>query len=366
MYLHVPLTNRMRSSESVARSIIKHRLVPKVRLFSVRQHNRARGSIKSLAAITSVLLTLFSGHATAQPWPSKPITMISPYPAGGGVDTVTRLIADRLAPALNTTIPVENRPGAGATIGAAQLARSAPDGYTLMVGSIVDYAVAPHAHPALSFEMQRDLLPVVQLGFGLVGLVVNAEVPAKDLKELIALVKAKPGALSYASSGVGGQVHLNMELFKQMSGIDVVHVPYRGTTQFMPDLLSGRVAMSLDSMPAHIANIRAGKTRALAVGSATRSSTLPDVPTFIEMGLTEYEAATNYTLFAPTNTPNDIVKRLNSEVNIILKRPDVIEKLGAIGITVIGGTTASAQARIPVEIEKWNRVIKAGNLVLTQ
>ncbi len=335
-------------------------------MLTAHQNRIAATSLKSLSAATCLLLTLFSGYVAAQAWPNKPITMISPYPAGGGVDTVTRLIAERLAPALNSTITVENRPGAGATIGAAQLARSAPDGYTLMVGSIVDYAIAPHAHPALSFEMKRDLLPIVQIGFGLVGLVVNAEVPAKDLKELIALVKAQPGALSYASSGVGGQVHLNMELFKQMSGTDIVHVPYRGTTQFMPDLLSGRVAMSLDSLPAHLSNIRAGKTRALAVGSAARTSTLPDVPTFIEAGLAGYEAATNYTLFAPTNTPTEIVARLNLEVNIILKRPDVIEKLGAIGMTVIGGSTASAQARIPVEIEKWTKVIKAGNLILTQ
>ena len=335
-------------------------------MLTAHQNRIAATSLKSLSAATCLVLTLFSGYVAAQAWPNKPITMISPYPAGGGVDTVTRLIAERLAPALNSTITVENRPGAGATIGAAQLARSAPDGYTLMVGSIVDYALAPHAHPALSFEMKRDLLPIVQIGFGLVGLVVNAEVPAKDLKELIALVKAQPGALSYASSGVGGQVHLNMELFKQMSGTDIVHVPYRGTTQFMPDLLSGRVAMSLDSLPAHLSNIRAGKTRALAVGSAARTSTLPDVPTFIEAGLAGYEAATNYTLFAPTNTPTEIVARLNLEVNIILKRPDVIEKLGAIGMTVIGGSTASAQARIPVEIEKWTKVIKAGNLILTQ
>ena len=335
-------------------------------MLTAHQNRIAATSLKSLSAATCLLLTLFSGYVAAQAWPNKPITMISPYPAGGGVDTVTRLIAERLAPALNSTITVENRPGAGATIGAAQLARSAPDGYTLMVGSIVDYAIAPHAHPALSFEMKRDLLPIVQIGFGLVGLVVNIEVPAKDLKELIALVKAQPGALSYASSGVGGQVHLNMELFKQMSGTDIVHVPYRGTTQFMPDLLSGRVAMSLDSLPAHLSNIRAGKTRALAVGSAARTSTLPDVPTFIEAGLAGYEAATNYTLFAPTNTPTEIVARLNLEVNIILKRPDVIEKLGAIGMTVIGGSTASAQARIPVEIEKWTKVIKAGNLILTQ
>ena len=335
-------------------------------MFTCPPHPIPAYCAKAFRFVAYAALSLFTSLAYAQAWPSKPITMISPYPAGGGVDTVARIIAERLAPALNSTITVENRPGAGATIGAAQLARSAPDGYTLMVGSIVDYAIAPHAHPALSFEMKRDLLPIVQIGFGLVGLVVNLDVPAKDLKELIALLKAQPGALSYASSGVGGQVHLNMELFKQMSGVDIVHVPYRGTTQFMPDLLSGRVAMSLDSLPAHLSNIRAGKTRALAVGSATRTSTLPDVPTFIEAGLAGYEAATNYTLFAPTNTPTEIVARLNLEVNIILKRPDVIEKFGAIGMTVIGGSTASAQARIPVEIEKWNKVIKGGNLVLAQ
>jgi tripartite-type tricarboxylate transporter receptor subunit TctC len=342
-----------------------HQQKPLCKKMTSSQYFLSRNKPLGLGFIVSLLMMFFSCPNWAQPWPSKSIIMISPYPAGGGVDTVTRLIADRLAPVLGSTITVENRPGAGATIGAAQLARSAPDGYTLMVGSIVDYAIAPHAHPALSFDMRRDLLPIVQIGFGLVGLVVNAEVPAKDLQQLISLVKSKPGALSYASSGVGGQVHLNMELFKQMSGTDIVHVPYRGTTQFMPDLLSGRIAMSLDSLPAHLANIRAGKTRALAVGSAVRSDTLPEVPTFIEAGLAEYEAATNYTLFAPTNTPQDIVARLNVEVNSILKRVDVIEKLGAIGITVIGGSTESAQARIPIEIDKWNKVIKAGNLILT-
>ena len=297
-------------------------------------------------------------------WPAKGITLIAPYPAGGGVDTVARMVGERLAARLGQPVTVDNRPGAGATIGAAGLARSAPDGYTLMLGSIVDYAIAPHVHKSLSFEMQRDLLPVVELGFGTVGLIVNADVPARNLRELIALAKAKPGSLSFASSGIGGLQHLNAEMFKQMAGVDIVHVPYRGTAQFLPDLLSGRVPMSIDSVPAHLANIRAGKTRALAVASASRSAALPDVPTFAEAGLPGYESATNYTLFAPAKTPADAVAVLNREVNGILKQPDVAEKLGGLGITIQGGSTEAAQAKVVAEIEKWANVIRKGNLVL--
>ena len=166
--------------------------------------------------------------------------MIAPYPAGGGVDTVARLIADQLATRLGQAVTIDNKPGAGATIGATLLARSAPDGYTLMLGSIVDYAIAPHTIKSLPFDIQRDLIPVVEVGFGTVGLIVNADLPAKNLKELIAMARAKPGELSFASSGVGGLQHLNAEMFMQMAGVDILHVPYKGTAQFMQDLLSGR------------------------------------------------------------------------------------------------------------------------------
>ena len=315
-----------------------------------------------LSALAAVALP---GLATAQAaWPAKAITLIAPYPAGGGVDTVARMVGEKLAARLNQPVTIDNRPGAGATIGAAGLARSAPDGYTLMLGSIVDYAIAPHVHKSLSFEMQRDLLPVVELGFGTVGLIVNADVPAKNLRELIALAKAKPGSLSFASSGIGGLQHLNAEMFKQLAGVDIVHIPYKGTTQFLPDLLSGRVPMSIDSIPAHLANIRAGKTRALAVASATRSATLPDVPTFAEAGLPGYETATNYTLFAPAKTPADVVAVLNREVNAILKLPEVADKLASLGVVIRGGSTEAAQARVVSEIDKWANVIRKGNLVL--
>jgi tripartite-type tricarboxylate transporter receptor subunit TctC len=306
----------------------------------------------------------FTSNVLAQAWPLKPISLIAPYPAGGGVDTVARLIAERLAVRLNQPVTVDNKPGAGATIGAAALARSAADGYTLMLGSMVDYAIAPHAHKALSFDPQKDLLPVIDIGFGTVALIVNTDLPVRTLKELIALAKSKPGSLSYASSGIGGLQHLNAEMFKQMAGIDMVHVPYKGTSQFLPDLISGRIPLTIDSLPAHISNVKAGKTRALAVASATRSATLPDVPTFIEAGLAGYESATNYTLYAPAKTPPEIVNMLNREFNAIIQQTAIVEKLATFGITTKGGTVEAVQARTGVEVSKWANVIKTGNIVL--
>ena len=308
--------------------------------------------------------TLASPHARAQTFPSKPITLIAPYPPGGGVDTVARLIGERLATRLAQVVNVDNRPGAGATLGATALARSAADGHTLMLGSIVDYAIAPHVHKALAFDMQRDFVPVIEGGFGTVALIVNAELPARTVKELIELAKARPGELSYASSGVGGLQHLNAEMFKQMAGIDLVHVPYKGTAQLLPDLIAGRIPLSIDSLPAHLPHLKAGKTRALAVASRARSPILPDVPTMAEAGLPGYETATNYTLFAPARTPAEVVAQLNREMNAVLKRDDVIDKLSALGIVISGGSTEAAQARVVAEVDKWASVIRKGNLQL--
>ena len=324
-----------------------------------------RRLISAIAVISGGPLLGTSVRAFAQQsYPNKPIKMIAPYPPGGGVDTVARLVAERLSVRIGQTIAVENRPGAGATIGADALAKSPPDGYTLMLGSITDYAIAPHVHKNLGFDMKRDFIPVVEVAFGTVGLVVYADLPVKNLQELIAFAKANPGQLSYASSGVGGSQHLNAEMFKQMAGVDLVHVPYKGTTQFLPDLMSGRVQMSVDSMPAHLPHIKSGKVRALAVATRTRVPMLPDVPTMAEAGLLGYETATNYTLFVPTGTPADIVALLNRETNAVLQQADVKEKLLTLGIITIGGTTESAQARVPAELTKWANVIKNGNIKL--
>ena len=312
----------------------------------------------------AALGALASPYAYAQAWPGKPITLIAPYPPGGGVDTVARLIGERLAARLGQPVNVDNKPGAGATLGATALARSAPDGYTLMLGSIVDYAIAPHLHKALAFDQQRDFIPVLEAGFGTVALVVNADLPVRNMAELIALAKAKPGELSYASTGVGGLQHLNAEMFKQMTGIDLLHVPYKGTAQLLPDLIAGRIPLAIDSIPAHLPHIKTGKTRALAVASRTRSPVLPDVPTMAEAGLPGYETATNYALFVPTKTPADIVARLNRETNAVLQMPEVVDKLTSLGIVVTGGSTEAAVARTATEVAKWAGVIRKGNLQL--
>ena len=316
--------------------------------------------LKRCAAVLA--MTFMTAAVCAQSYPNRPIKLIAPYPAGGGVDAVARLIGERLATRLGQPVVIDNKPGAAATIGGEALAKSAPDGYTLMVGSITDYAIAPHVHKSLGFGMQKDFAPVVELGYGTVVLVVSADFPPRNVKELIALAKSKPGELSYASSGIGGLQHLNGEMFKQMAGVNMVHVPYKGTAQLLPDLLAGRVPMAIDSLPAHLPHIKSGKVRVLAVASTTRAATLPDVPTMTEAGLPGYESATNYTLFAPSGTPKDVVALLNKETNAILQMPDVREKLQTQGIVITGGTVDAVERRIPRELEKWAKVVKGSNL----
>jgi tripartite-type tricarboxylate transporter receptor subunit TctC len=301
-------------------------------------------------------------EASAQAYPSKPLKMIAPYPAGGGVDAVARLVAERLALRIGQPIVVDNKPGAAATIGGDALAKSAPDGYTLMVGSITDYAIAPHVHKALAFDQRKDFAPIVEIGYGTVVLVVNADFAPRTVKELIALAKAKPGELSFASSGIGGLQHLNGEMFKQMAGIELVHVPYKGSSQLLPDLLAGRVPMAIDSLPAHLPHLKTGKVRILAVASPTRSATLPDIPTMTEAGLPGYVSATNYTLFAPAGTPKSVVALLNKEANAVLQMPDVREKLQAQGIVITGGSVESVERQIPKEMDKWAQVVKTSQL----
>jgi len=324
--------------------------------------SKTRRLASKFVAALSVAGVFAVPNAFAQNYPNRPIKLIAPYPAGGGVDSVARLLGEKLSARLNQAIVIDNKPGAAGTIGADALAKSSADGYTLMLGSITDYAIAPNVHKSLGFDMRKDFAPIAELGYGTVVLVVNADFAARNVKELIAMAKAKPGDLSFASSGLGGLQHLNGEMFKQMAGVDLVHVPYKGSTQLLPDLLAGRVPMAFDSLPPHLPHIKSGKVRALAVASAARSSAIPDVPTMAEAGIPGYESATNYTLFAPAGTSKDIVSMLNKEVNLILKTPEVREKLTSLGITITGGTVDSVEKRIPAEIEKWNRVVKTGNL----
>lgn len=313
-------------------------------------------------AVMACLVAWAAAPVLAQNYPAKPIRMIAPYPAGGGVDAVARLIAERLAARMGQSIVVDNKPGAGATIGGEALARSAPDGYTLMLGSIADHAIAPHVHKALSFDQRKDFAPIIEIGYGTVVLVVNGNLPVRSVKELIALAKSRPGELSFASTGIGGLQHLNGEMFKQMAGIDLVHVPYKGTSQLLPDLMAGRVPMAIDSLPAYLTHLKSGKVRVLAVASPTRSATLPDVPTMAEAGLPGYVSATNYSLFAPAGTPKPIVALLNKEVNAVLQMPDVRDKLQSQGIVITGGSVEAIERQIPKEMNKWAQVVKGSQL----
>jgi tripartite-type tricarboxylate transporter receptor subunit TctC len=312
--------------------------------------------------IAALLLCCFAGLAVAQPYPSKPIRLIAPYPPGGGVDTVSRIVADKLAPRLAQPITVDNKPGAGATIGAAELVRSAPDGYTLMIGSMVDYSIAPHIHANLGFDMRRDMTAIVEIGNGTVGLVVWPGLGVQSVKQLIEAAKARPGQISFASSGVGGLIHLNGEMFKQMTGINIVHVPYKGTTQFLPDLMQGRVQMSVDNVLAHLPHIKSGKVQVLAVASAQRSPLLPDAPTMAEAGVPGFESATNYTLFAPAKLAPELISHLNREMNAVLAMAEAREKLLAQGVVPKGGTVEAVQARIPGEMAKWAGIMKTAGL----
>src|SRR5258708_1821349 len=258
----------------------------------------------------AALLLIASGIAQSQQYPSRPIRFIVPFPPGGGVDIVARAVGEQLAPRLGQPVVIENKPGAGTTIGTAAGAQSAPDGYPLLVSGIGSQAIVHHMHPKRSFDMQRDFVPVARIADGTIAFVVPQSSPAKSVQDFIALARANPGRLTFASSGVGGLIHLTGEMFKQAAAIDLTHVPYKGTTQILPDILDARVDLALDSLPAYLPHIQSGKVRVFAVASRSRSSLLPELPTMAEAGVPGVVSATDYALFAPAGPRPDIVMRL--------------------------------------------------------
>ena len=300
--------------------------------------------------------------ARAQAWPTKQIRMIAPYPPGGGVDTVARAFSEKVSPKLGQVIVVDNQPGAGGTIGGAALARSPADGHTLMIGSMVDYSIAPYFHQNLSFDMAKDFVPILEISNGTIGVLVTPSLPVKNVEELVALAKSKPGQLSYASSGYGGLIHLNYEMLKQMTGAEMTHVPYKGTAFFQADLYENRVQVSIDNVLAHLPHIAAGKVRCLAVTSKARSPLLPDAPTMAEAGLPGFESATNYTLFAPKAVSPDIVRKLNVTGNEVVSDADFRERMLKLGIVTVGGPQEEVQAKMPGEMKRWADVIVKGNI----
>ena len=315
-----------------------------------------------LAAAAAALVLPAAAQPQLTPYPAKAIRFIAPFPPGGGVDIVARTMGEKLSPRLGQSIVVENKPGAGMTIGTDLAAKSAPDGYTLLVGPIGSQAIVHHMYPKRSFDFPRDFAPVGRIGYGTIAFIVPQSSPAKSVKDFVAMAKANPGKYNFASSGTGALIHLTGEMFKQAAGIELTHIPYKGTTQLLPDLMDGRIDMALDSLPAYLPHLKAGRVRALAVASRERSRVLPELPTMAEAGVPGVISATDYALFAPTGTPREIIALLNREVNAVLQMPDLRDKLTAQGIEIVGGTPESVQAELLEEIAKWGRVISEAKI----
>ncbi len=308
---------------------------------------------------------MLSATAYAQPnaqYPARPVKIIVPFPAGGATDILTRVVGQKLSERIGQQMPIDNRPGAGANIGAEAAAKSPPDGYTLLMGSIASHSIALSYYKTLGYDVRKDFAPIAMTGAITNVLVVHPALPVRNVRELIALARAHPGQLNFASSGTGGLIHLTGELFKQLAKIDIVHVPYKGTALFLPDLLNGQIAMSLDTLPPHLPFIKTGKLRALAVTTVKRSPVLPDLPTVAEAALPGFESVAIYALLAPAGTSKDIVTSLNRETNVVLQMGDVKDKLSAQGIEPLGGTPEAVSAIIRNEVAKWARVIKEGGI----
>lgn len=301
------------------------------------------------------------GAAAAQGYPTKAVTIVVPFPPGGTTDVLARTIAQKINEDWGQPVIVENKPGAGATIGAAQVAKAPADGYTLLMGA-VHHAIATSVYPKLPYDFQRDFAPVTIVAMVPNVLTVNPGVPAQSVKELIAWGKANPGRLSYGSNGQGTGQHLIGEQFAAMSGLDLLHVPYKGSGPLTTDLIAGQVSMSFDTITPVLPHIKAGKLRALAVTTAKRSAALPEVPTLAESGLAGFDQGTWFGLLAPAGTPKEIVAKLNAEVVKILRMPEVQKRFAEIGAEPVGNSPEAMAAIIRSDTENYAAVVKKANI----
>jgi tripartite-type tricarboxylate transporter receptor subunit TctC len=315
-----------------------------------------------LAVACAVLAAAPAG--AQQPYPSKPVRMIVGFPPGGGTDVVARVISQRLSDWWGQGVVVENRAGATGTIGADVVAKSPPDGYTLIMGHVNSHAIAPNLFKKLPYDALKDFAPVSYVGYVPNVLVVYPAVPARTMKELIALAKAKPGGLNYASSGTGSTQHLAGEMFKQIAGVDIVHIPYKGSGQAIGDLLAGVVTMNFDTMPPVVDHIKGGRLRALAISTPRRIQQLPDVPTFEEEGIVGFDVTNWYGVMAPGGTSKDIVAKLNADINKAMREPDVRARLEQVGTQLRETRPEEFEAFMLAEIAKYAKLVKDANIRL--
>ena len=316
--------------------------------------------MKKLARLLQCLgVVLFVSAAAAQSYPSKPIRFVVPYPPGGPLDTVARLLGQKVSESVKQPVIVDNKPGAGGNIGADAVAKSPADGYTILMGAVATHAINPTLYASIPYDPVKDFQPVTQLASTPNVLIVNNSVPASNVREFIAYAKANPGKLNFGSGSTGSAGHLAGELFKTMAGVDMTHVPYKGAAPAMQDLIGGQVQVMFDNFASANTQMKAGKVKALAVTTAKRSTLAPELPTIGESGLPGFDINTWFGIFVPAGTPRDVVDRLHAEFTRALALPDIRERLVNLGAEPVGNRPEEFAAYIRSEGEKYARVIKA-------
>ena len=324
----------------------------------MRTPNRRLVAGAFLAALTA-LTVLATPAAKAQGYPNKPIRLICPFPPAGAVDIASRAIATELSRQLGVPVTVENRPGAGGNLGGAEAARSAPDGYTLFMSTSGINAINPVLYAKMPFDPNRDLVPISALVSLNNVLVVHPSLKANSVAEFIALAKAQPGQINYASSGSGTSVHMSGEMFKFLAKVDMQHIPYKGSAPAVTDLLGGQVMAMFDNIPSALPHIKAGKLRALATTGAKRDATLPELPTLAESGVAGYESGVWFGLMVPAGTPREITAKLSAEAAKGTRSPEFVKRMTELGYNIIGSTADEMGEMVKGEIARWTPIVKA-------
>jgi tripartite-type tricarboxylate transporter receptor subunit TctC len=320
-------------------------------------------NLHTRTTLTALALGFAASLAAAQSWPAKPITLVVPFPPGGSSDALARAITTPLSQSLGQPVVVESKPGAGATVGADYVAKAKPDGYTLLMGA-VHHTIATSVYKKLPYDFEKSFTPITTVALVPNVLVVNAKSPATDVKSLIAQAKAAPGKLSYGSNGNGTVQHLIGTQFSTTTGVELLHVPYKGSAPLTTDLLGGQVDMSFDTLTPLVQHIKAGKLRALAVTTAKRSSTLPDVPTLAEAGMKDFDQGTWFGILAPAATPAEVIARLNAEMVKIIQSPEFRKRMEEIGAEPVGDSPAQMAAQIKDDTAKYANLVKDAKVAI--
>ena len=312
----------------------------------------------------AALIVVSASWASAQSFPSKSLRMIIHFPPGGPTDFVGRAMAQKLSEGWKQQIIVENRPGAGGIIGIESVLRAAPDGHTLLFGTSGSLALAPAVNSKLPYDVFRDLAPITLVVINPQILAVHPSLPARNVTELVKLAKSKPGEINYGSVGPGSPQHLGMELLKSMAGVNLIHIPYKGTAPALTDLISGQISAMFNSMPSVLPHVKSGRLRGIAVGSAKRSAAAPDIPTVAEAGYKGYQYVTWYALLAPAATPKDVIAKINADSVRVLSQPDMVQRFASQGAEPAPGTPEELAQFWRAEHEGWKKVIKTANIKL--